>query len=240
MHSEGTPMGTRGGIVIHHNFPADGEYVLHLSFYYSSIGPVFGDNKPSEGSQIEIAFNGERVALMPFDGRMKVSDIIKTPPIKITAGPHTVTASFIEKFSGPVQDFVMPFQQALADLSTGHINGITGLPHLRDLGIDGPYNISGVSESPSREKILTCRPSTAKEEVPCATKVISALARLAFRRPVGEADVRNLLVAYQMGRSKGDFEAGIRTAVQAVLADPEFIFRFERAPANVAPGANYK
>jgi len=239
-HIEGTPMGTRGGIVVEHNFPADGEYVFRLSFYYSSIGPVFGDNKPSEGSQIEIAVNGERAAFMAFDGKMKVSDIIKTPPIKITAGPHIVTASFIEKFSGPVQDFVMPFQQALADLSTGHINGLTGLPHLRDLGIDGPYNISGVSDTLSRQKILTCRPANAKEEVPCATKVISALARLAFRRPVGDADIRNLLVAYQMGRSKGDFEAGIRTAVQAVLADPEFIFRFERAPANVAAGTNYK
>src|SRR5215471_10768571 len=198
-HIEGTPMGTRGGIVVHHNFPADGEYVFRLSFYYSSIGPVFGDNKPSEGSQIEIALNGERVALMEFNGKMKVSDIIKTPPVKIKAGPQTVTASFIEKFSGPVQDFVMPFQQALADLSTGHINGLTGLPHLRDLGIDGPYNVTGVSETPSRQKILTCRPTNAKDEVPCVTKILSGLARLAFRRPVAEADLRNLLVVYQTG-----------------------------------------
>jgi len=239
-HIEGTPMGTRGGIVVRHNFPADGEYVFRLSFYYSSIGPVFGDNKPSEGSKIEIAVNGERVALMDFNGKMKVSDIIKTPPIKIKAGPQTVTASFLEKFSGPVQDFVMPFEQALADLSTGHINGLTGLPHLRDLGIDGPYNITGVSETPSREKILTCNPTNAKDEVACATKILSTLARQAFRRSVGEADVRNLLVAYQTGRSKGNFETGIQTAVQAILADPEFIFRFERTPANVAPGTNYR
>src|SRR5215831_16788506 len=239
-HIEGTPMGTRGGILVHHNFPADGEYVFRLSFYYSSIGPVFGDNKPSEGSQIEIAVNGERVALMDFNGKMKVSDIIKTPPVKIKAGPQTVTASFIEKFSGPVQDFVMPFQQALADLSTGHINGLTGLPHLRDLGIDGPYNITGVSDTPSRQKILTCRPANTKDEVPCATKILSSLARLAFRRPVGDSDLRNLLVAYQTGRSHGDFEAGLRTAIQAILADPEFIFRFERTPSNVTTGANYK
>ncbi len=239
-HVEGTPFGTRGGLVVRHNFPADGEYVFRLSFYYSSIGPVFGDNKPSEGSQIEISVNGERVALMNFDGKMKVSDIVKTPPVRIKAGPQTVSAAFIEKFSGPVQDFVMPFQQALADLSTGHINGITGLPHLRNLGVDGPYNITGVSDMPSRHKIFTCSPSSAKEEGPCATKIISALARQAFRRPVTEVDLRTLLVSYQTGRSKGDFDAGIRLAIQAILADPEFIFRFERTPAGVAPGTNYR
>jgi cytochrome c551/c552 len=239
-HVDGTPFGTRGGIVVHHNFPADGEYVFRLSFYYSSIGPVFGDNKPSEGSQVEIAVNGERVALMNFDGKMKVSDIVKTPPIRIKSGPQTVTASFIEKFSGPVQDFVQPFQQSLADLSTGHINGLTGLPHLRNLGIDGPYNITGVSETPSRNKVFTCRPATTKDELACANKIISALARLAFRRPVTEVDLRTLMVSYQSGRSKGDFDAGIRLALQAILADPEFIFRFERTPANVTAGSNYR
>ena len=239
-HIEGTPFGTRGGIVIHHNFPADGDYIFRLSFYYSSIGPVFGDNKPSEGSQIEIAVNGERVALLKFDGKMKVSDIIKTPAIKIKSGPQTITAAFIEKFSGPVQDFVMPFQQSLADLSTGHINGITGLPHLRNVGIDGPYAVTGISDMPSRRKIFNCRPATAREEVPCATKIIQTVARQAFRRPVTDVDLRTLLVSYQTGRSKGDFDGGIRLALQAILADPEFIFRFEHTPAGVVAGTNYR
>src|SRR6185503_15607358 len=127
-----------------------------------------------------------------------------------------------EKFSGPVQDFLQPFQQSLADLSTGHINGITGLPHLRNLGIDGPYNITGVSDMPGRQKVFTCRPNTAKDEVPCATKIISALARQAFRRPVTDVDLRTLLVSYQTGRNQADFDAGIRLALQAILADPEF------------------
>jgi hypothetical protein len=239
-HIDGTPFGTRGGIVIQHNFPADGEYVFRMSFYYSSIGPVFGDNKPSEGSQIEISVDGERVSLMNFNGRMKVSDIIKTAPIRITSGPHKISAAFLEKFAGPVQDFVMPFQQALADLSTGHINGLTGLPHLRNLGIDGPYNVTGVSDMPSRRKILTCKPTSAKDEVPCATRIISALARQAFRRPVTDVDLRTLMVSYQTGRSQGGFDAGIRLAVQAILADPEFIFRFERVPAGVTAGSNYR
>ncbi len=239
-HVEGTPFGTRGGIVVNHNFPADGEYVFRMSFYYSSIGPVFGDNKPSEGSQIEIAVDGERAAMMNFNGKMKVSDIIKTPPVKIKSGPHTVTAAFIEKFAGPVQDFVMPFQQALADLSTGHINGLTGLPHLRNLGIDGPYNVTGVSDMPSRHRVFSCRPATAKDEVPCATKIVSILARQAFRRPVTDVDLRTLMVSYQTGRNQTDFDAGIRLALQAILADPEFIFRFERVPAGVTAGSNYR
>jgi hypothetical protein len=239
-HVEGTPFGTRGGILVEHNFPADGEYVFRMSFYYSSIGPVFGDNKPSEGSQVEISVDGERVSLMNFNGKMKVSDIIKTEPIKITSGPHKISAAFVEKFAGPVQDFVMPFQQALADLSTGHINGLTGLPHLRNLGIDGPYNVTGISDMPSRRKILTCNAATAKDELPCATRIISGLARQAFRRPVTDVDLRTLMVSYQTGRTEGGFDAGIRLAVQAILADPEFIFRFERVPAGVTAGSNYR
>ena len=144
-HVPGTPFGTRGGTVVTHNFPADGEYVFRLSFYYSSIGPLFGDNDPAEGEQIEIAVNGERVALLDIDRKMKTTDDLRTLPIRIAAGPQRISAAFIQRSAGPVQDFVMPFERALADLSTGHFPGLTGLPHLRNLGIDGPYDVTGVS-----------------------------------------------------------------------------------------------
>src|SRR5262249_27259805 len=146
--------------------------------------------------------------------------------------------SFMVRSDGPVEDFVMPFQGALDDLSTGHIPGLTGLPHLRDLGINGPYRISGVSETASRRKIFSCRPSG--DEGPCAKEIIAKLARQAFRRPVTATDQEDLLNAFQNGRNRGDFETGIRTVVQAILADPEFVFRFERTPAGVAPGKNYR
>jgi len=240
----GAPFGTRGGTVVTHNFPADGEYIFRMSFYYSSIGPVFGDNIPAEGEQIEIAVNGERVALLDFDRKMKTTEDLRTPPIRIAAGPQTISAAFIQRAAGPVQDFVMPFERALADLSTGHFPGLTGLPHLRNLGIDGPYDVTGVSETASRQLIFSCRPetatATASDELPCAREIIARLARKAFRRPITDRDLAHLLGLYDSGRAEADFDSGVRTALQAILADPEFVFRFERTPSGVDAGASYR
>ena len=251
-HLPRTPFGTRGGTVVTHNFPADGEYIFRLSFYYSSIGPVFGDNIPAEGEQIEIAVNGERVALLDFDRKMKTTDDLRTQPIRIVAGAHTVSVAFIQRTAGPVQDFVMPFERALADLSTGHFPGLTGLPHLRNLGVDGPYNITGVSETASRRLIFSCRPESVTDpataadadadenERPCARQIIARLARRAFRRPITDADLGHLLALYDSVRATGNFELGIRMALQAILADPEFMFRFERTPPGLAAGASHR
>ncbi|HLX44578.1 MAG TPA: DUF1592 domain-containing protein [Bryobacteraceae bacterium] len=237
-HVEGTPFGSRGGVAVTHNFPADGEYIFKMTFYYSSIGPMFGASQ--KGEKIEVAVNGERVALLDINPAMKVSDDVRTPPIKVKAGPQRISASFIKRSDGPVDDFVMPFQGALDDLSTGHIPGLTGLPHLRDLGINGPYNATGVGDTPSRRKIFVCRPTNGADEIPCAKKIVAALARQAFRRPVNDADLEPLLSAFQSARNRGDFDSGIRMAVQAIVADPEFVFRFERTPSGVAPGTNYR
>jgi hypothetical protein len=239
-HVDGTPFGTRGGMAVVHNFPADGEYVVKMTFYYSSIGPVFGASQKRGVQKCEIAINGERVALLNFNPDMKVSDDLRSPPIKIKAGPQRVSVSFLETYSGPVEDFVMPFQQALADLSTGHIPGLTAIPHLRDVGISGPAHITGVSETPSRQRIFVCRPSAASEELACARKIIASLATQAFRHPVSDADLEQLLSVYQGGRNRGDFESGVRVAVQAILADPQFVFRFEHTPTNVASGTNFQ
>ncbi|MBI4472792.1 MAG: DUF1592 domain-containing protein [Acidobacteria bacterium] len=239
-HVEGTPFGTRGGIAVKHNFPADGEYVFIMAFYYASIGGFFGDNKPAEGEQIEVAIDGERVALLDISRKLKVDQDLRTKPIKVKSGPHVVSASFIERITGPVQDFVMPFEQALADPSTGHIRGLTGLPHLRTFGVKGPEKVTGISDSPSRQKTFICRPANAGEETACATKIVTKLGTQAFRRPVTDKDVKHLLSFFTTGRKQRDFDYGIMLAVQAVLADPEFIFRFERTPAGLPPGTNYR
>ena len=239
-HVPGTPFGTRGGIAVRHHFPADGDYVFRLSFYFASIGAFFGDNIPAEGEQIEIAVDGERVALVDLDRKLRTTDVLRTPPIPIEAGPHQVSASFLQRAAGPVQDFVMPFEQALADLSTGHFPGLTGLPHLRNLGIDGPYEVAGVSDTPSRARLFTCRPAGADDEPRCAVEILARVARRAFRRPLAEADRARLLEFFETGRAEGDFDDGIRLGLQAVLADPEFLFRFERTPDDVAPGEIYR
>ena len=239
-HVPGTPFGTRGGVAVRHHFPADGDYVFRLSFYFASIGALFGDNIPAEGEQIEIAVNGERVALLDMDRKLRTTDVLRTAPITIKAGPQMISAAFIQRSSGPVQDFVMPFDQALADLSTGHFPGLTGLPHLRNMGIDGPYGVTGVSDTPSRVRLLTCQPSTPSDEVGCARDILSDLARRAFRRPLTVEDELRISGFYERGRADGTFETGVRLGLQAILADPEFLFRFERTPPNVAEGELFR
>jgi hypothetical protein len=155
---------------------------------------------------------------------MRETDSLRTPPVRIKAGPQTISAAFVQRLEGPVQDFVMPFERALADLSTGNVSGLTGLPHVKTLGIDGPYNATGVSDTESRRKIFTCH----TEEAPCAREIFSNLARRAFRRPVTEGDLERLMPLYQSARSQKNFDSGITAGLQAILADPEFLFRFER------------
>ena len=237
-HVEGTPFGTRGGMVIHHNFPADGEYIFRVTLYFTTNTFLFGVYSP--GEQVEIALNGERVALLNVNPLMKVDDDLRTRPIKVKAGPQTITVAFLKRAAGPVDDFVMPYEQSLEDLFVGRTQGLTALPHVRDLGIRGPYNVTGVGDTPSRRRIFACHPETASEEIPCAKKILSALARQAYRRPVTDADLEDLLSIYQTGRNQGNFESGIRMALQLILANPQFVFRFERTPAGAAPGSNYR
>jgi hypothetical protein len=238
-HIDGTPWGTRGGISVVHDFPADGEYTFKLGFYYSPTGPLFGLNQ-GKGQQIEIAVNGQRVALLDINPAMKLADDgIKTPPIKIKAGPQTISAAFPMKFDGPLEDEYRMVEQTLVDVSAGTIPGMTTLPHLHEMSITGPLKAEGISETPSRRKVFVCRPAAGADEIPCAKKIISNLARLAFRRPAMGQDVEDLLSFYQTGRNSGDFETGIRTALQAIIASPNFVFRFEHAAPARAHG-NYR
>ena len=126
------------------------------------------------------------------------------------------------------------------DVSVGLHPGMTTLPHLQTLTVVGPTNISGVSDTPSRQRILTCRPTDAAAEDACAERIIRSLVRQAFRRPPTADDVATMMEMYKVGREEGSFESGIRTVVQATLARPEFVFRFERVPEGVAPGEAYR
>jgi hypothetical protein len=243
-HAEGTPFGTRGGLAVMHDFPADGEYVFRMSLYYDICGPLWGKNQ-GKGQQIEVAVNGERVALLTIDPNSTFTDDLVTEPVKITAGPKRVSAAFIQKAEGPAEDTVMPFEQSLIDLNNADLPGITSLPHLRELRIVGPKNVTGISDTPSRQKIFTCRPAAGADEIPCARKIISTLARQAYRRPSTDMDLEDLLSVFQQGRrapakKEPPFDAGIRTVVQTLISDPEFVFRFEHTPPGVQPGTNYR
>jgi hypothetical protein len=238
-HIDGTPFGTRGGISVMHRFLADGEYTFKIDFHYGLTGQLISSRlpEPLQGQQVEISIDGERVAIFKIDPDLQEDQgPLESAPIKIKAGERRVAAAFISKFEGPLPDQYRVVEFTLLSSDIGNRPQMTSLPHLRTLSITGPFNASGVSESISRQKIFTCRPGSPNQEESCATQIISRLARQAFRRPVSAEDVEGLMVQYRAGREKADFEAGIRTAVQAILADPQFVFRFERVPGNVKPG----
>ena len=246
---EGAPYGTRGGTSVVHTFPADGEYVFRVSFHHETTGTVVGNgrsalNTAEQPEQLEISIDGERVALLTLDRWMHVSDPdgveMRTEPIFVAAGPRRVTAAFLKRAEGPVQDLVSPLDWSLASTAIAGTYGIMSLPHLRDLVIVGPHDIAGVSETPVRQRIFTCRPSTAAEERPCAESIVTSLGSQAFRRPLTEDD-RAALMSFYDETARGDgFEAGVRVALEAILASPHFVFRLEEPPGPVAAGEVYR
>ena len=171
---------------------------------------------------------------------MLVTDELRTDLIKVKAGPRLLSASFLRRARGPAVDLVMKFETTLINIATEG-PGVSVLPHLNTLAVSGPFNVTGPGDTPSRRKIFSCRPAKPAEEEPCARKIVSGLSSLAYRRPVTAADVDPLMQQYRQSRAaKGDFEEGVRLALQAMLSDPEFVFRIERVPSKARPGSNYR
>ncbi len=231
-HVDGAPYGTRGGMVVDHVFPADAEYVFEITL-------TSGANARSE--DIDVSLNGERVALLEYetmpaggaDGRGAVP--LRTEPILVRAGQHRVAAAFVRRLDGPYEDLIRPHAWSFAGGGSGG-PGITTLPHLRDLIVKGPYKTTGVSETPSRQKIFTCRPTVPGEERACARQILSRLGNDAYRRPLSSDEIDRLMPFYEKGAATSGFEGGIRTALEAILASPYFIFRLEREPDAARPG----
>jgi mono/diheme cytochrome c family protein len=241
-HVEGAPFGTRGGISVVHNFPADGEYAFRMMLHSIPTGQLYGS--AARGEQIEVSLNGHRVAVIDINPRMSESDPsgmnLQTPAITVKAGPQRVSAAFLQKSEAPVDDLLAPVEQTLADTQIGSgVSGVTTVPHLREFAVVGPSRVTGVSDTPSRRRVFSCRPLSAKDEVACATKIVTTLSTKAYRRPVTQADVDGLMKFYLNERERAGFEQAIRTSLQAMLASPHFIFRLEEAPANVRTGQSY-
>jgi hypothetical protein len=241
-HVDGAPWGTRGGVSVMHTFPADGVYTFKLKFYYDYLETLFGQSLPPnlQGQQIEVSIDGARAAIFTIDPNIpETKNTLTTEPIKISAGPHRLSAAFIAKFDGPTEDSFRQVEQTMIDVSAG-VPGLIALPHLQTLTVAGPNVVTGISDTPSRKKIFICTPAAAKDELPCAEKIVAALTRQAYRRPATDGDTEFLMTYYQTGREEGGFENGIRMAVQALIANPKFVFRFENVPSNAATGKNYR
>jgi hypothetical protein len=241
-HVEGAPIGTRGGISVIHNFPANGEYVFSVQLHTTATGELYGSSAPYD-ENIEISVNGARVALLPIDRGMAESDPggveIKTPPIPVNAGPQRISAAFVRIIEGPLNDILAPVDNSIADPEIGHQYAITSLAQMRMFTIRGPFNPTGVSETPSRKKIFSCRPLSAAEARPCAEQILTRLATEAYRRPATPDDVTPLMTFYDQAAKDDGFEGGIRMALEALLSSPYFIFRIEEPPHGAQPGQQY-
>ncbi|MFN8572148.1 MAG: DUF1592 domain-containing protein [Gemmatimonadaceae bacterium] len=239
-HVDGTPYGTRGGIVAEHNFVADGQYELRFDIA-GGIGTRLED--------IDVSIDGERVALIHYEPGVNKTfsaqdlplgvDLYKTEPLKVSAGPHHVSVAFVKRADGPYEDLIKPHDWSFASGGTAS-SGTTMPPHVMDLGIVGPTNAEGVSETPSRKVVFSCRPSARLADTTCASQILNRLGTRAYRRSLTSHDVSGLMTFYVRGSKAGGFEEGIRTALQAMLASPYFVFRFETAPRDAPPGTDYR
>ena len=244
-HIEGQPLGTVGGTRVRRMFPLDGDYVFQVKLFRTNTDAARGLQYPHE---LEITIDGVRVFLgivggdadfhALYEASTETSNAIDARlqvRVPVTAGPHTVSVAFLEKAQVLDTRLLQPFVRSSADTYD-----FTGLPHISTLTVVGPLRVTGVSDTPSRRAIFTCRPASAADELPCARRILSKLATRAYREPATDEDLQPLLEFYQMGRARGSFETGIQQALQRLLAGPKFVFRIERDPANVAAGAAHR
>ncbi len=244
-HIEGLPVGTRGGLLIQYDFPVDGDYIIRPRLWKTTVNQVGGLELPHD---LEITFDGERVRLArlggPEDERnsyafpTSTADEIEkrfeiTLPVK--AGTHALGVAFLKKSSAPPVELLQPFLRDRID----PINP-AGIPELDRVTIEGPFNVKGAGDSPSRRRIFSCRPAAGTDALPCAKTILSTLGRRAYRRPLTDAEVSRLINFFQSGQKKGGFDEGIENALAFMLVSPQFLFRFEYDPPNAVPGTTYR
>jgi mono/diheme cytochrome c family protein len=248
-HIDGLPLGTRGGTLVHYDFPADGEYVFYGRLLRTVAEGYVGVEGHETPYQFIVTVDGEQVFAAPVGGKEdhessgknitiskeEVDKRMTSPRVKVSAGPHEVGFTFIER---PTQEQNV-WQPNLRDSLEAH--NPSGIPRLRTGNIEGPYNITGVAETEARKRLFTCKPTSTSKEASCAAEILSNVARRAFRRPVVETDIEAPMAFYNDARKRGgDFNAGIRAGLARILASPAFVFRSELDPASLAVGAAHR
>ena len=231
-HIVGLPFGTRGGILIKYQFPADGEYTFKVKGVTGYFQAVLGSVK---GEKLEVTVDGERVKLFDWDKDISTTTGTgrSTERIPVKAGLHSIGVTFLATNDVPGSELNKPFQRTMN--TPGSIPGFLFYPHVGQVWIEGPYNATGASSSANRAKIFVCRPATPRDEPACVRTILS------YRRPATAADLATLTEFYQQGRGDGGkFDDGIEAALQRVLVDPEFVYRSEPEPAGLAAGKSYR
>lgn len=235
-HFDGLPLGTRGGLAVPYTFPVDATYEIVIRLARDRNEEVEGLRSPQ---RIELLIDEERVAMFtvkpPANKDHPNVDKHLTIRVPVKAGPHTVAATFPKMPSALLETERQPYN---AHFNMYRHPRIT--PAVYSLTVNGPYDVKGPGDSPSRKRIFTCRPSEAAEEDACAQTILLGLARRAYRRAVTANGIRTPLKFYKEARAAGGFDAGIEMGLRAILVSPEFLFRVERDPAGAVPGAPYR
>ena len=245
-HLDGLPFGTRGGMLVRYHFPRDGEYEIAIDLLCRIQGECDGSVGFPDIHELEVAVDGERVTLFTLEPRTEFrphEERTWKVRVQMAAGPHDVSVAFLKLPSIREADSRME-----RFLKPHYITGVVGdpsqmiyQPFVDRVTVTGPFEGAATGETPSRQAIFTCRPTSGADEETCAKEILSRLMHRAFRRPVTDEDVATLLPVYHDGRAAGGgFEAGIETALRRLLVSPEFLFRVERDPDGVAPGVNYR
>ncbi len=255
--SEDLPFGSRGGIAVQYHFPVDGEYQVKIKLRGQEYDYIIGMGRPH---QIEVRLDGKRIKLFSVGGEapgkpaplshagqipgdpdwelyMHFADKDLEVRFPARAGTRVVGVSFVEDTAEP-EGVAQPKQTGGTGIQYNEL--YNGYPAVETVSIGGPFKVEGPGDTPSRRSVFVCRPARSAEEEACAKKILSTLARRAYRRPVTDGDLQPLLHFYEVGRKQGSFDSGIQSALQRILTDPEFLFRFEPDPPNKAPGTIYR
>jgi hypothetical protein len=234
--SEAAPVGSRGGTVVHHLFPVDGDYEISVSLQKNRDDAYLGFERERK---LDLRLDDQRLQLFTIAASSKKTVVLGsgTPPdahlkirVTVKAGTRELAATFLKDTL--VKEGII--ERVRDDVVQTYFEGVGSIT------VAGPFNVQGSGETVTRSKIFVCHPAGAAEEQACATKVLSNLAHRAYRRPVGADDIAELLALYKTGAQNGGFESGVRLALQKILVSPEFLFRTEVDPPGVAPGAVYK
>src|SRR5688500_339802 len=223
---EDLPFGTRGGLSVRSEFPVDGTYTVKVELAGAT----------RDRHDLEVTVDGERVALRTLGGeaggrggRGGGAAAQLEFPLPLKAGPKLIGVSFVQRSEARDEATLRPRMRSRGTQ-----------PAIASVTISGPYNVTAPGDSPSRRRIFVCRPSGPSDELPCARRILSTLTRRAYRRPVGDVELRDLMPFYEAGRKEGSFDLGIQKALERLLVSSQFLFRIERPPANVAAGTPYR
>jgi hypothetical protein len=236
---EGLPFGTRGGLLAHHYFPADGEYLVSWVPVRNTVGTLYGGDSSNEF--VELLLDGARIKLYEIGKDIPLTANVQSDKnevrIAVKAGEHALGLAFLANTFVPHPYLNRSYRRSVLD--DNPIDGIMQSPQISQMTIQGPGTGASTGETTSRKKILVCKPVSTAQETACARTILTTLARRAYRRPLTSGDIDALMSFYRSGSATG-FEHGVEKGVEFILAHPEFVFRTENAPTSVKPGEAYR